>query len=174
MPLSEKARTEVYLPEVREVSEPAETGEQSVSHWFAAHIVMYVEFKAGEQTTFPVWENIVLIQAASEKEAFEKAEKKGRESAGDDGGTFRWGKKRASWVFGGVRKLTLCDNPEERPGDGTELSYIELEVRSKKSLNKLIRSENVGLQLRDGFPEEDERMGIPAERRDSNQNDNQD
>src|SRR6267154_5236373 len=97
-----------------------------MSTWYAAHIVMYVEFKEAEQKAFPVWENIVLLSADSEDEAFAKAESKGRESAGDDGGTFRWAGKPASWVFGGIRKLTLCENPEERPGDGTEVSYIEM------------------------------------------------
>jgi Domain of unknown function (DUF4288) len=96
-----------------------------MSTWFAAHIVMYVEYKEGQQSTFPVWENSVLIEASSEEQAFTKAETRGREAAGDDGGTFRWGGKRASWVFGGVRKLTLCEDPDERPGDRSEVSYVE-------------------------------------------------
>lgn len=127
-----------------------------MNKWYSAHIVMYVEIKEGEQKAFPVWENIVLIEGGSEEEAFRKAEKKGQAGEGDDGGTFRWAGRKATWVFGGVRKLTLCENVHEKPGDGTEVTYIELRVRSKGALNKLIRSEKVGVELRDGFPEEEE------------------
>ena len=81
-----------------------------MNKWFAAHIVMYVEFKTESQTTFPVWENIVLINANSDDEAFGKAERKGLESEGDDGGSFEWEGLPARWVFAGVRKLTLCKN----------------------------------------------------------------
>jgi hypothetical protein len=126
-----------------------------VSKWFAAHIIMYVEFKTGRQTTYPVWENIVLIHAAGEDEAFAKAEKKGRETEGDDGGTFRWDNIPARWVFGGVRKLTLCEDPEGRPRDGTEITYLQLRVRSKNSLMKLIHSERMSVELIEPFLSEE-------------------
>ena len=42
--------------------------------WYAAHLVLYVEKKTKSQRRFPVWENIVLIQANSEEEAIAKAE----------------------------------------------------------------------------------------------------
>jgi hypothetical protein len=64
--------------------------------WYAAHIVMAVKFKRGEQNRFPVWENIVLISAESEEEAFAKAEERGRCEEGDDGGTFTWGDRPAT------------------------------------------------------------------------------
>ena len=54
-----------------------------MSTWYAAHIVMYVEFEEGAQSHYPVWENIVLFNATSEQEAFDKAEKRGRDAAGD-------------------------------------------------------------------------------------------
>jgi hypothetical protein len=127
-----------------------------VSKWFAAHIIMYVEFKTERQTTYPVWENIVLVHAAGEDEAFAKAEKKGRESEGDDGGTFQWDNTPARWVFGGVRKLTLCQDSEVRPKDGTEITYLQLRVRSKISLAKLIHSERVSVELIEPFSQEEE------------------
>lgn len=140
--------------------EQAETGEPVVSNWFAARIIMYVQFKQGQQTAFPVWENIVLVQADSEEAAFRKAEKAGRDAEGDDGGTFRWSGKPAKWAFGGVRKLTLCQNADERPGDGTEISYIQMRVRSKAALEKLIQSERVGVELREEFGADED---IPAD-----------
>src|SRR5262245_58561954 len=116
---------------------------------------MYVEFKTEFQTTFPVWENVVLINANSVDEAFGNAEKKGRESEGDDGGSFEWDGVPARWVFAGVRKLTLCQNPQEPPGDGTEITYLQMRVRSKNSLMKLVKSERVNVEFIEPFAEEE-------------------
>jgi hypothetical protein len=115
---------------------------------------MYVEFTTENQTTFPVWENIYLINAASEDEAFKKAEIKGRESAGDNDGSFQWNNHPARWVFLGVRKLTLCQNPDERPSDGTELTYLQMRVRSRSALTKLVNSDRVAIELIEPFAEE--------------------
>jgi hypothetical protein len=131
-----------------------------VSKWFAAHIIMYVEFKGERQTAFPVWENIVLVHADSEEEAFKKAERKGREGEGDEDGSLRWADKAARWVFGGVRKLTLCQDADKRPSDGTEVSYIQLWVRSRSALQKLIESERVGVELRDEFAAQETPLAV--------------
>ena len=76
--------------------------------WYAAHIVMLVRFKQGVQRRFPAWENIVLVQAQDENEALSKAESLGQRGAGDDGGSFKWDGKLATWEFAGVRKVTEC------------------------------------------------------------------
>src|SRR5262249_14552396 len=106
------------------VAKCPQTEEQTVS-WYTAHIVMMVRFKEYPQEHFPIWENIVLLEANSDDGAFANAEERGREDEGDDDGTFRWGGKPATWVFAGVRKLTLCEDGRNRPEDGTELSYLE-------------------------------------------------
>lgn len=116
-------------------------------NWYAAHLVMYVERKAKHQDRFPLWENIVLIRADTEDEAFAKAEQRGREDEGDDDGTFRWGDEPACWVFAGVRKLTLCQDAEKRPGDGTEISFTELEVGSTETIGKLLAGEAVTVKF---------------------------
>jgi hypothetical protein len=41
------------------------------------------------------------------------------------------------WVFAGVRMLVACDDPDERPGDGTELSYSKLELDSLEDVKRL-------------------------------------
>jgi hypothetical protein len=97
-----------------------------VTRWYAAHLIMYVQFKKHVQRTYPVRENVVLIRADSAEEAFEKAERRGKEDEGDSSGTFTWGGKPATWVFGGVRKLMKCGADEkERPNDGTEVTYLK-------------------------------------------------
>src|SRR5437868_5310554 len=124
-----------------------------MSNWFAAHLILYVRLKEHAQKTIPVWENIVLVRATSEEEAFEKAEQRGRADEGDDGGSFRWKGKPAEWVFAGVRKLTLCESPEERPGDGTEVSYTELLVSSEQEVKKLVAGQSVDVRIHDQFRE---------------------
>jgi hypothetical protein len=124
--------------------------------WYAAHIVMMVRFEEQPQERFPAWENIVLIKAKSDEEAFAKAEQRGREDEGDDDGTFRWGGKPAAWVFVGVRKLTSCEDGLTRPGDGTEVSYLELELPSAMAVERYVAGEPVRVLVRDTFPEPSE------------------
>src|SRR5947209_5408588 len=109
--------------------------------WFAAHIVMVVKLKSERQTRFPVWENIVLLEAESPDEAFAKAEHVGRKGEGDDGGSFRWGGRPARWEFAGVRKLTECVTFQDRPGDETEISFNELELDSQEAVDLLAKGE---------------------------------
>ncbi|HVA46962.1 MAG TPA: DUF4288 domain-containing protein [Pirellulales bacterium] len=130
--------------------------------WYAAHLVMFVEFKDTVQEQHPVWENIVLIGAASEEEAFEKAERHGRSAEGDECGSFRWGKKPAQWVFAGVRKLTECAMLSDVPGDGTEISFNELELASREDVRKLAQGKPVQVTLADRFPTTS-RSGADAE-----------
>jgi hypothetical protein len=125
-------------------------------NWYAAHIVMVVRFKEQPQDQFPVWENIVLIEAKSDDEAFVKAEERGRQDEGDDDGSFRWGGKPATWVFVGVRKLTSCDDALQRPGNGTELTYLEMELSSEADLERFVRGEPTSVLIRDPFAEDAE------------------
>jgi hypothetical protein len=124
-----------------------------MSLWYAAHLLVYVKLKEGGGAKTRVWENIVLIKAGSEEEAFAKAMQRGKADEGDDDGTFRWGGKPAQWVFAGVRKLTLCEDPERRPGDGTEVSYTELEVQSEQAVAKLLEGKPAVVRFRDALPE---------------------
>ena len=119
--------------------------------WYSAHIIMFVEFKSGAQERFPVWENIVLINARTEDEAFEKAERHGRSNEGDDDDSFRWGRRPARWVFAGVRKLTECVDPLERPDDGTEVSYTELELDSLAAVKKLAAGKPVHVRINEQY-----------------------
>jgi hypothetical protein len=129
--------------------------------WYAAHLVLYVKFKNRRQTRYPVWENIVLINARTVDEAFEKAEARGREDASPDE-SFTWGGQPAEWVFGGVRKLTECVDEHQRPSDGTEVTYIEMELASKADLEKFIDGQPTTVQIDDGFPEEEDSADKPA------------
>ncbi len=124
-----------------------------MNRWYAAHVILYVQLKEQPQRHYPIWENIVLIKAGTDEEAFAKAEARGKEEEGDDDGSFRWGGKPARWVFAGIRKLTLCEDPQKRPDDGTEISYTEMEVDSEQAVQKLVDGQPVAVKYRATFAE---------------------
>jgi hypothetical protein len=114
--------------------------------WYTAHIIMAVEFEdPADQTSYPIWENITLVEADSEEEAWEKAERLGREEETDGSDNFRWNKKPARWKFAGIRKLIECrsDEPDDRPTHGAEVSYSQMSVPDKESLSKLVQGKPV-------------------------------
>jgi len=116
--------------------------------WFAAHVIMLFKFTRPEdQTSFPMWENIFLIEAPDSRKAWDKAVGLGRadESDGSDG--LRWDEKPARLVFAGVRKIVECrSDADDRPVDGAEITYSQLSVRSEDDLRKLVDGEYVTVQ----------------------------
>lgn len=114
--------------------------------WYSAHLIIYFELKDEPQDHFYLWENIVLIKAETTDEAFEKAKLRGQQDEGDDE-SLTWNGKPARAVFAGVRKLVECLDPEERPEDGTEVSYVEIEVASKADIERMIAGDPVELKL---------------------------
>ncbi len=133
-----------------------------MTRWYAAHIILFARRKHDAAGKVPVWENIVLIKANSEDEAFAKAEARGKSDEGDDDGTFRWNGEPAEWVFAGVRKLTLCDDADKRPGDGSEITYTELEVNSEQSVRDLVAGKAVNVRVVDQFSEPPTRQNRSA------------
>jgi hypothetical protein len=125
--------------------------------------VRFGEYLNQEQQHFPIWENIVLVEADSEDQAFEKAERFGHQNEGDDGGNFRWGNHPAKWVFAGVRKLTECALVTNRPVDGTELTYCELEVDSRAAIDKFIAGDPVKVRYNDRYRSEKSDLGEAQE-----------
>ena len=113
--------------------------------WYAAHVIMHIKFKDGNQDCYPVWENIYLVCGNSNDEAFEKAENIGKEWEGDSLGTLTWDERPATWVFAGVRKLIECDDSNNRPNNGTEITYSQFLVKNKESLDLLVNGEIVDI-----------------------------
>jgi hypothetical protein len=113
--------------------------------WYTAHAIMYVKFKDKNQDRYPIWENIILIEAASDDEAWEKAEIRAKEDE-DESGEMVWDKHPSSFLFAGIRKLVLCVDPGDNPTDGTEISYSEMELDSWDSLQKFLKGETVSVK----------------------------
>jgi hypothetical protein len=89
-----------------------------------------------------------LTEAESPEKALEKTEKRAREDAEvcSDGLTLNG--KPAAMVFVGIRKLievrTIGDI-EDKPADGSEVTYSELVLDSEDDLRKLVAGESVRL-----------------------------
>ena len=128
--------------------------------WYAAHAVMLIRLKSGEpiksdgQTEIPVWENIFLVEAATDKEAMAKARLRALddENAADD--TMLWGDEPSEFKFVGLRKLMLCFSDEEQPGDGTEITHNKLYFADQKQLDNFVAGEEAQLTIEDEFPDE--------------------
>src|SRR5207253_4569716 len=114
--------------------------------WYCAHIIMHVKPKITTVGKLVVWENIVLVEADSPDQALEKAEKWGREDEEHCSDGLTLNKKPAEMVFAGIRKLievrTIGDI-DDKPADGSELTYSEFLLDSEDDLRKLAAGESV-------------------------------
>jgi hypothetical protein len=111
--------------------------------------------KTSEQKRFPVFENIFLVRAGSWHEASAKAAKLGRQEEGDADGSLRlWGKP-AECRFVGVRQVVECD---ERPRDGTEVSYNDLEFASLRDVKRFADGRAVSMRCSRVPTEEDRKQ----------------
>jgi hypothetical protein len=116
--------------------------------WYAADAIMYIRFKSGKQETYPIWENVLLINARTPASAWRKAEARAKQDEGDSGGTFRWGRRPAEWVFAGLRKLVAVSHPspEVGPRDGDEITYSEFKAANAAYLKKLVAGKVVSIE----------------------------
>lgn len=130
-------------------------------NWYAAHLIMYFKHRQGRQRSFLVWENIVLVHAANSEEAYAKAERRGRDEEACDDETRTMAGRPTKMLFAGVRKVTLCVDSEERPADGTEVTYNEMRLPSEKAVLQLAAGKSTQVTLDVNFA--DERDELPAE-----------
>jgi hypothetical protein len=122
--------------------------------WYAAHIVQVFRLTQHEQKAWSAWENIVLIEADSSEQAWERAKEYGRQDTPDDE-SWTLGGKPAVLEFAGVRKVVECVDPDERPGDGTEVSYTDLEFSSREDLDRFVRGDDVTVLVCDGLRDDE-------------------
>jgi Domain of unknown function (DUF4288) len=116
--------------------------------WYVAHAVMWLRFKDGTQDYVPIEENLLLISAATGDEALAKAGKVAQERyGGDDSNSLRCDGRPAERVFGGIRRLIECEDSDQQPSDGTEVTYQFLVVESKKELDALLADRDVVVTL---------------------------
>ncbi len=132
--------------------------------WYAAHIILLTKFLDGVQDSYPVWENVVLINAATSDEAYAIADKKGEaEVSRSVDSWYTYDGRPAVWVYAGTRKLNECleyFDPDERvPGGmeehGTEVTYSSFVLPNEEAMQKLLANRNVDVLYKGFDPEED-------------------
>jgi hypothetical protein len=107
--------------------------------WFAAHVIMYFKFKDGNQNCYPVWENVFLVNAATQEEALQKAERYGRADEGDSARSLLCEGRPAILSYAGIRKLVRMGYAkDDLPADGVEATYSVLKVKDAKALARLL------------------------------------
>lgn len=121
--------------------------------WYAAHIVTYIKFLDGKQDTYPIWENVVLIEANSDDIAFREAERIGKEAYEAPVVDVLSEGRPATWIFAGIRKIIECQDTPVKPldpagidarlGHATEATYSKMRVDSEEALTKLVQGEPV-------------------------------
>jgi hypothetical protein len=122
--------------------------------WYTASILISCRLKETAQDIFPVYENFTLFEAASRKEAFEKAVQYAKKYAEIDD-QLKLDGKPAYWKFEGIRKLIEIRNhlsyelDAEQPDSGVEVSYSYFEVDSEKKLEDLVQGKAVTLRYVD-------------------------
>ncbi len=109
---------------------------------------MFVQFKDGVQNHYPVWENILLIEAPDDDAANELAVVRAKEDEGGSDSGFTWDDRPATWVYAGLRKLIKVAHRSvsEEIGPGDELSYSEFDLPNREALDRLVAGDEVDLR----------------------------
>lgn len=117
--------------------------------WYAAHTLEYARFDDGNQDRYVIYENILLIKAASIDDARVEAERIARAESNTSPVTVDG--RSAQIVFAGIRKFVECQdtvtadferaNEPFHPMHGTEVSYSRLIVENGEEFQKLLAGE---------------------------------
>lgn len=118
--------------------------------WYAAHIILLTQFLDGIQDSYPIWENVVLINAETSDEAYAIADKKGEAEAEVSEG-YTYNGRPAVWVYRGTRKLNECIehfDPEECASGGmeeygTEVTYSSFVLPNEDAMQKMLANRDV-------------------------------
>ena len=110
-------------------------------HWFWAWTVLgtvHKQRKNDPNTLCEVWQNLIILHAATPDEALRRAERIGRSQAGDSRGSLRLDGKPAICKFMGVASLGLVHDALE---DGAEITWNLKRCKQRTAL-KLPKSRN--------------------------------
>ena len=94
-----------------------------VKYWFWTWTVLgtvHKHRKSDPTAPCEVWQNLIILHAATPGEALRKAEKVGQSQAGDSRGSLRLDGKPAICKFMGVASLGVIHDPLE---DGAEITW---------------------------------------------------
>lgn len=117
--------------------------------WYGASVVTVIKVQQGKQDTFPVFEDVFLVEADNRESAFKKAEGYGLELENlDDNLEFKG--IPAKRKFLGIRKLrSICNPPAANdldnspPENGTEITHSFFEIDNEADLKRFAEGKRV-------------------------------
>ena len=118
--------------------------------WYTASLIETFVMLDSEQSSFPVYENFILLEAKNPEIALEKAKAIGM-SVNTLAEELTLDDKPARRVFVGVRKLITISNPfpmdldETPPVTETELTYSEYELETFQDVEALAAGEKLSV-----------------------------
>ena len=118
--------------------------------WYTASLIETFVMLDSEQSSFPVYENFILLEAENPEIALEKAKAIGM-SVNTLAEELTLDYKPALRVFVGVRKLITISNPfpmdldETPPVAETELTYSEYELATFQDVEALAAGEKLSV-----------------------------
>jgi hypothetical protein len=105
--------------------------------WYLSREIIYFEFAdQDDQDEYQVWENLILINAQSPEEAYQKALKHGSDSEGEVTIDGRKGRSK----FKGLKTLVPVYEDIE---DGAEIEWLEYVVEKDKLESLVTSKENL-------------------------------
>jgi hypothetical protein len=97
-----------------------------------------------------IWENVVLIQALTPNDAYDKADAFGSLGEGNSDGTLEWGRIPACMVYPGTRRLVILSSLKDihnSPTDECEVTYMRLTLDSEEALALFMNGEGAAQLL---------------------------
>jgi hypothetical protein len=117
--------------------------------WYAAHIIISTRPIKPRKGKILVYENVILLQATDGEEATDKAREYADASIIKDDKLTTMDGEPAVESFVGIRKIIEVRNPwplspdNDRPVDGTEITYSKFKLKDERALSKLVNGEEV-------------------------------
>lgn len=108
--------------------------------WYAAHVILEIATDLPSEQPIHAWENVYLVSAEDGATAKLAALERARQSAQ---GSFEWEGRTARWVIAGVRKIIECENEDQRPDHGTEITYTQFRFDDRSALERFVAYEAV-------------------------------
>lgn len=103
-------------------------------YWFWAEVITIMlpkERLRNRSARGDVLSDLIIVEAASPKQALQKAERFGKLRGGDSDGTLTVGGKPATRLFLGIESMGLIHEPFE---DGSEITYSEQRASLDKAM----------------------------------------
>lgn len=98
---------------------------------YALHVAFTIRLKEGEQTEFPVWENVYIAQCANSDDAWAKAEEIGRQTDELVDESLTLNGQKATMSFLCVRRAITCDFGLNEV-TGMEATYLKLSISANE------------------------------------------